>query len=108
MSTEEVRIVVIGDGTVGKTCVLCKYRSGDFSQKYIPTIVENYTKQADYKGKKIQLSLWDTAGQEEYEKIRSLSYPGTHCFLIMFDVTQPSSFENAISKWYYDIKCYNT
>jgi len=56
--------------------------------------------------KNIQMAIWDTAGQEEYERLRSLMYPGTNVFLIVFDVTQTSSFENAISKWFDDIKIY--
>lgn len=49
-------------------------------------------------GKSINLGLWDTAGQEEYNKLRPLSYPNTDIFIIVFSVISPESFENAIKK----------
>lgn len=52
----------------------------------------------------VSLGLWDTAGQEDYDRLRPLSYPQTDVFLICFSVTSPSSFENVTSKWYPEIK----
>ncbi|KAK4316594.1 hypothetical protein Pmani_012265 [Petrolisthes manimaculis] len=45
------------------------------------------------------MMLWDTAGQEEYERLRPLSYPGTHVFIVCFALDNRASFENVSSKW---------
>lgn len=55
-------------------------------------------------GISVSLGLWDTAGQEDYDRLRPLSYPQTDVFLICFSVASPSSFENVTSKWYPEIK----
>lgn len=55
-------------------------------------------------GVQVSLGLWDTAGQEDYDRLRPLSYPQTDVFLICFSVASPSSFENVTSKWYPEIK----
>jgi GTPase SAR1 family protein len=55
-------------------------------------------------GKPINLGLWDTAGQEDYDRLRPLSYPQTDVFLLCFAVSSPSSFENIKNKWYPEIK----
>lgn len=55
-------------------------------------------------GIQVSLGLWDTAGQEDYDRLRPLSYPQTDVFLICFSVASPSSFENVTSKWYPEIK----
>ena len=55
-------------------------------------------------GEDVRLMLWDTAGQEDYDRLRPLSYPQTDVFLICFSVVSPSSFENVTSKWCPEIK----
>lgn len=52
----------------------------------------------------VKLELWDTAGQDEYRKLRSLSYPKTDVFLICFSMVEKKSFTNAITKWYYEVQ----
>ena len=60
--------------------------------------------EAEVDGKKVPVDFWDTAGQEDYDRLRPLSYPQTDVFLICFSVVSPSSFENVTSKWYPEIK----
>ena len=55
-------------------------------------------------GKPVNLGLWDTAGQEDYDRLRPLSYPQTDVFLICFSIISPHSFENVKSKWYPEIQ----
>jgi len=55
-------------------------------------------------GKPINLGLWDTAGQEDYDRLRPLSYPQTDVFLICFSLVSPPSFENVRTKWYPEIQ----
>ncbi len=77
MSQGTIKLVVIGDSTVGKTCLLMRYKDNIFPSNYTPTVVENYCKDILIQKKSYSINLWDTAGQEEYERLRQLSYPGT-------------------------------
>lgn len=95
-----IKCVLVGDGSVGKTCMLISYTSDKFPTEYVPTIFENYTATVQVEKQSIKLSLWDTAGQEDYGELRQLSYPQADVFIIVFSVIEPSSFENAIKKWY--------
>ena len=94
-----IKCVVVGDGSVGKTCMLVSYTSDKFPTEYVPTIFENYTANVKVDHQNVNLSLWDTAGQEDYSELRSLSYPQADVFIIVFAVTEKSTLENALEKW---------
>lgn len=66
---------------------------------YIPTIFDNYKAQVVYESETVEVGLWDTAGSEDYDRLRPLSYPQTDVFLICFSIKSRSSFENARTKW---------
>ncbi|CAB4063520.1 RAC1 [Lepeophtheirus salmonis] len=72
--------------------------------EYVPTVFDNYSAPMVCDGVPVSLGLWDTAGQEDYDRLRPLSYPQTDVFLITFSVVSPSSFENVTSKWCPEIK----
>jgi len=91
--------VVVGDGAVGKTCMLMSYTTNSFPKDYVPTIFENYTATVEVDGITNSLSLFDTAGQEGYARLRPLSYDLTNVFLVCFAVNSKSSFANVENKW---------
>ena len=94
-----IKLVVIGDGAVGKTCLLISYANNRFPEDYIPTVFDNYVVNLTAGEQNIELGLWDTAGQEEYDRLRPLSYANANVFLVCFSVVNPVSYENVLAKW---------
>lgn len=121
------KLVIIGDGACGKTSLLSVFTLGYFPTRYvssisssniihspnrplschtstnshhqIPTVFENYVTDCRVDGKSVQLALWDTAGQEDYERLRPLAYSKAHVILIGFSIDTPDSLSNVQHKW---------
>ena len=104
MNDKTIKCVVVGDGAVGKTCLLISYTQNKFPSEYVPTVFDNYAVNVMIGGEPILLGLYDTAGQEEYDRMRPLSYPEANVFLICFSTVNPSSFENVKAKWLPEVK----
>jgi Ras family protein A len=68
-------------------------------QVYVPTVFENYVAEVEINGRIVELALWDTAGQEDYDRLRPLSYPDSHVILICFAIDSPDSLDNVQEKW---------
>ncbi|XP_065337338.1 ras-related protein ced-10-like isoform X2 [Cloeon dipterum] len=101
-----IKCVVVGDGTVGKTSLLISYTSNRFPTEYVPTIFDNYTADVIIDGENHKLGLFDTAGEEDYDKLRPLSYPRTDVFIACFAVDSPDSFANIKLKWLPELRHY--
>ncbi len=93
MTSNRYKIVVVGDGACGKTSLLTVFNDGEFPTEHIPTIFETDVAnlRLEPEGEEVELALWDTAGQEEYDKLRPLSYPNTDVVLICFSIDRCSS-----------------
>lgn len=93
------KLVIVGDGACGKTCLLIVFSKGTFPEVYVPTVFENYVSDVEVDGRRVELALWDTAGQEDYDRLRPLSYPDSNVILICFAVDSPDSLDNVQEKW---------
>ena len=93
------KLVIVGDGACGKTCLLIVFSKGTFPEVYVPTVFGNYVADVEVDGRKVELALWDTAGQEDYDRLRPLSYPDSNVILICFSVDSPDSLDNVLEKW---------
>ena len=102
---KSIKCVVVGDGAVGKTCLLISYSTDHFPEEYIPTVFDNYKVEVSIGDKSASLELWDTAGQETYDQLRPLSYPDTDIFLICYSCVDRNSFNN-VEKWYKELNQY--
>lgn len=102
------KLVVVGDGACGKTCLLIVFSKDQFPEVYVPTVFENYVQDITVKhngvSKEVELALWDTAGQEDYDRLRPLSYPDTNVILMCFAIDNPDSLENIPEKWQPEVK----
>jgi len=103
-NTYQYKVVVCGDGGVGKTTLIIKYTEKRFRENYIPTIGVQWTiKEIERDGNLIKLLLWDLAGQPHFKNVRKGFYDGSSAAIIVFDVTNLNSF-NHIEDWLQEIK----
>ena len=99
MTSIRKKLVIVGDGACGKTCLLIVFSKDQFPEVYVPTVFENYVADIEVDNKTVELALWDTAGQEDYDRLRPLSYPDTDVILMCFSIDSPDSLENIPEKW---------
>jgi len=95
----QLKIIVLGDSGVGKTCLLNRYVKQEYTQLYRATIGADFLlKEIVLDERHIALQLWDTAGQERFQSLGMAFYRGADACLLVYDITDFSSFEG-LSKW---------
>merc|ERR1711998_5037 len=99
-----IKLLLIGDSGVGKSCLLCRYSDDVFNSNFITTIgIDFKIRTIELDGKKIKLQIWDTAGQERFRTITQAYYRGAMGILLVYDVTDEKSFQN-IRSWMRNIE----
>ena len=101
-----IKCVTIGDGSVGKTCMLISYTTNSFPKNYTPTVFDHYSANLIVDGEAVTLVLWDTPGQMDYDMLRPLSYPETDVFIVCFAIDDRPTINNLRDKWCPEIKRY--
>ncbi|XP_059610046.1 ras-related protein Rab-43 [Phlebotomus argentipes] len=100
------KIVLIGDCGVGKSCVVERFKSGNFVERHGNTIGVDFSmKSVNIEGKKIKLQIWDTAGQERFRTITQSYYRSANGVIIVYDITKRSSFLN-LQRWIEEVRRY--
>jgi len=96
MSKVDVKVVLLGKHSVGKTCLVERFLHGKFKENTVATVGAAFgAKKMDVDGKEVTLGIWDTAGQERYESMSRIYYRSAKAAVICFDMTDPQSFEKA-------------
>ena len=94
-----VKVVVIGDSSVGKTSIIQTFQNSKFTQNYKPTIGADFSfKEIVLDDRVVTLQIWDTAGQERFQSLGPAFYRGADCCCLVYDVAAPESLEN-LTQW---------
>ncbi|XP_060800188.1 ras homolog family member Ub isoform X3 [Neoarius graeffei] len=99
-----LKCVLLGDGAVGKTSLVVSYTTNGYPTKYVPTAFDNFSAVVQVDGQPLRLQLCDTAGQDEFDKLRHFCYSRTDVLLLCFSVVSPASFQNVGEKWVPEIR----
>lgn len=95
MKTRLLKVVFAGDGNVGKTSLIRSYTEGKFEISRVTTIgVDFHTHTVMLPEGEIKLSIWDMAGQERFQFLRTGFYPGSRAAALVYDITAPESFDH--------------
>jgi Ras-related protein Rab-8A len=99
-----IKLLLIGDSGVGKSCLLLRFSDDSFTPSFITTIgIDFKIRTIELDGKRIKLQIWDTAGQERFRTITTAYYRGAMGILLVYDVTDERSFKN-IRNWFSNIE----
>ncbi|KAF7846392.1 hypothetical protein BT93_L4468 [Corymbia citriodora subsp. variegata] len=99
-----IKLLLIGDSGVGKSCCLLRFSEDSFTPSFITTIgIDFKIRTIDLDGKRVKLQIWDTAGQERFRTITTAYYRGAMGILLVYDVTDRKSFTN-IKTWFSNVE----
>ena len=103
-SGERFKVVLLGEGRVGKTSILLRYTKGEYNDRQVSTLQASYLdKKVTVGGKTAHLSVWDTAGQERFHALGPIYYRDADGALLVYDITDAESF-NRIKKWVKELR----
>ncbi|XP_055376209.1 ras-related protein Rab-43 [Condylostylus longicornis] len=100
------KVVLIGDCGTGKTCIVQRFKTGNFIDSHGNTIGVDFSmKTISVEGKQVKLQIWDTAGQERFRTITQSYYRSANGVIIVYDITKRASFAN-LQKWIDEVRRY--
>lgn len=104
--TERYKIVLLGEGRVGKTSILVRYIKGEYNERQVSTLQASYLdKKFTVDNHSVQLSIWDTAGQERFHALGPIYYRDAHGAFLVYDITDDSSFQKVRNDQYAILLC---
>ncbi|KAJ7548155.1 hypothetical protein O6H91_07G000300 [Diphasiastrum complanatum] len=104
MRTVPIKVVLLGDGRVGKTSLVLRYVNATFSEQQTPTIQASYlTKRLNFNGAMVTLAIWDTAGQERFHALGPIYYRDADAALLVYDITDKDSFDR-VKSWVKELR----
>ena len=100
MAAIRKKMLMVGDGDCGKTCLYTIFAKDNFPEEYVPKRFEPYVADIEVDGIQVELALWDMhTGSKNYDKLRPLSYPDTDVILMCFSIGSPDSLDNIPERW---------
>ena len=106
MASIRKKLVIVGDDACGKTSLLFVFSKDEFPDLYEPIVFDNCLTEIEVNGKLVELELWDTTGQESYDRLRPLSYPDTDVILMCFSIDNPDSLANISEIWAPEVRLF--
>ena len=107
MNKNEIKVTLIGNAGVGKTCIIQRFIDNTFNEYSASTISANSIDKEIIRGKeKYILSIWDTAGQEKYQSLGKIFYKDAYIILLIYDITNQNSLDSLKKTWYPDLQIY--
>jgi len=100
-----LKVVIVGDEGVGKTCMLIRYTTGDFPVDYVPTVMDCFHEETHFQEEMIDFGLWDTCG-EGYEGERYLCYANVDVIILTFCIGNPMTLQNIETRWIRELSTY--
>ncbi|KAK9771266.1 hypothetical protein SCAR479_11999 [Seiridium cardinale] len=108
LPSSQIKLLLIGDSGVGKSCCLLRFSEDSFTPSFITTIgIDFKIRTIELDGKRVKLQIWDTAGQERFRTITTAYYRGAMGILLVYDVTDQRSFDN-IRTWFANVEQHAT
>jgi Ras-related protein Rab-21 len=104
MTTTNFKVVLLGEGSVGKTSLVTRYVQNTFNERHVTTIQASFlTKRLNVDGSRVNISIWDTAGQERFHALGPIYYRESHGALLVYDITDNSSFVK-VKNWVKELR----
>ena len=104
---KQIKIVICGDVKVGKTCLLARFTDKEFLENPISTSSDFIQKKIEKQNKSYELNIWDTAGQERFQSLNKIFFKGAQIAILVYDITNKTSFDRLKKFWYYEIINYS-
>jgi len=98
------KVVLLGEGAVGKTSLVLRYVENKFNPKHVSTVQASFlVKKLNFSGDRLELSIWDTAGQERFHALGPIYYRGSHGAVLVYDITDQDSFQR-VKNWVKELR----